>query len=93
MNYKKDLIAPDKQSLLEKLDGWTWNPMDDSWQEQYNGLHELAIANGNLNSLNLSKRMSEWISLQRKNYKKGILDEDKKISLEKIRGWSWNSIG
>jgi superfamily II DNA or RNA helicase len=91
-NYEKNLIAPDKQSLLEKLDGWTWNPIEDSWQEQYNRLHELAIANGHLNSLNLSKRMSGWISLQRKNHKKGILDEDKKISLEKIRGWSWNSI-
>lgn len=91
-NYMKNLLAGEKISLLESLDGWTWNPIDDSWQTQYEDLLRKIVANKSLNSLDLDKKLSGWVSHQRKNFKKGILDEGKKEMLEQIKGWAWNTI-
>jgi len=91
-NYSNNLIDRGRVSLLEKLDGWSWNPAEESWRTQYESLLKLSTTKESLNSLDLDTKLSEWVARQRMNFKKGILDERKKEMLERIRGWSWNSI-
>ncbi|MDP9675222.1 superfamily II DNA or RNA helicase [Paenibacillus jamilae] len=79
MNYKNGLLDKHKIKKLKSIN-FNWNPMDSKWDEMFecysNGEH--------------SKEVKTWTVLQRVNYKKGILDEDRIDKLNNI-GFVWDT--
>jgi superfamily II DNA or RNA helicase len=94
-NKKKDKLDEDRIEQLELIVGWEWELDLDAvwtnncsevkkWYNDHNGQKPLAVSKDNE-----EKRLGSWCTNQRKNKKKGKLDEDRIEQLEKIVGWEW----
>jgi hypothetical protein len=88
----KNRLESKKVKLLENLQGWTWNPLDDKWMRSFNELVKYVNINGTarppaqliFNGLTIGK----WASKQRQN--KNLLSIDRIKILENLPGWSWD---
>ncbi len=94
-DYKKDKLTKDKIELLESVPGWSWDPLEDQFQEVIQHLkdfigkvgHTLVPKNYKTeDGINLGS----WIGNKRTNYKKGKLSKEKIVLLESLPGWSWD---
>ena len=94
--YRKGKLPADRVEILENLDGWTWSPFDDEWQEFVRRLHEHFGATGTTrvkakyktpDGYKLGDRISRW----RGYYKKGKLSADRIAILESIGDWIWDA--
>ena len=85
-NYKNKKLSNEKINLLNKI-GFDWNPIENSWKENYD--HLISFKN-KFGSCNVPSRFSKnnqlrnWISTQRQNYKNKKLSQDKIKLLDKI---------
>jgi len=92
---KKISMERNRIFLLEKLNGWSWNPREDRWNEGYKNLINYINEFKNSNvptKYRTSKgyRLGSWVSKQRS--RKEILPIEKKELLETINDWAWDAI-
>jgi superfamily II DNA or RNA helicase len=89
---KKNQLSSEKISLLEQIDGWTWQKEDPFIQMQLDFEKWFEI-NKKIPSIiskdNIEKKFAVWFKNCRKNYKKNKLSDDKIRSLEQTKGWYW----
>jgi superfamily II DNA or RNA helicase len=95
--YRSGLLSPERIKALEgSHDSWTWDPIDESWSDNFQKLQEFIAANGHArpNSRDaMSKSLAIWIVHQRDNYKSQTLPKEREIALENSHPtWSWNPI-
>ena len=93
-NFNKGLLSSDRIQKLEKLQGWTWDPLGDSWNKYYELANQFSQEFGHAAvptkpTLYRGKRLAGWINSQRTDYNKGRLDRQKISQLEQITGWTW----
>lgn len=89
---KNTLKAEQKEKLKEL--GFVFDPNDQQWQNKYDELSKCLMENNldmtspakDLNKL-IPKSLSLWISGQRHQFKKGILDDDRKAKLLSLEGF------
>jgi hypothetical protein len=84
---------------LESLNGWIWGadtvkkaPL--SWDEMFDLIKEFIKRHDRLpKQLEKYKdiKLGGWVTQQRTTFKKGTIDEDRKIKLENTKGWAWVS--
>ncbi len=93
--YRRGKLSVDRQSALEQLPGWIWDPHEDKWQKGFKCLLEYVKRTGSTRVP--FKHISEdgyglgnWVSKQRKNYQRGKLNVDQQGSLEQLPGWTWD---
>lgn len=88
-------ISSDKKVMLENLKGWSWTPLDEKWENGYLILKKYVEEHGDClvpymfkssNGFNLWA----WKRNQREN-KESLLPE-RKLALEKLKGWRWSRI-
>jgi superfamily II DNA or RNA helicase len=94
--YGKGKLAPERQSQLEGLAGWTWQPHDDKWER---GLNQLLAYVGRKGHAQVSAlytykgfKLGGWVTRQRWARTKGRLDANRQSRLESIPGWTWEPI-
>lgn len=92
----ESLSAERKKALEESHESWTWDPIDESWNENFQILQQFILANGharpNSNDPNLLK-LGTWIAHQREYYKNQSLPMERVNALENSHPtWSWNPI-
>ena len=95
-NYRNNKLSTEKITMLEKLSGWIWDPLEFQWQEGYNKLKEYVNLYNKMplkedSDANV-KKLGSWMHKQRSNYKKGILSKEKVQMIENIQGWTWDQI-
>ncbi|MDP3333992.1 MAG: helicase associated domain-containing protein, partial [Methylococcaceae bacterium] len=91
---RKDKTDLEKQQQLESLPQWSWDILEDQWNEAFNWLKKYTEEEGHArvtkgleyNNFNLGT----WVSSQR--YTKDNLDLEKIKKLESLPKWSWNII-
>lgn len=92
-SYKKDKIDQEKIDLLEGLPGWSWNKLEDSWNQGYEYLKKFMEIHNHLkvpaNYVIDGYNLGTWISGQRYSYKKGKLSQDRINLLEQLSDWVW----
>jgi Helicase associated domain len=97
-NYKKKetCMTQERIEALEKTEGWKWEE-DDTWELTRQDWEQFYKENGKnprQESKNLEeKRLAQWQSAQRKNYKKKAqcMTPERIEALEKTEGWKWVS--
>jgi len=81
-----------RKSRLEALSGWTWGPVEDSWEVGFSHLYEYSLANSNCQVPARFKSSSgfslgSWVFTQLKNKDKML--PERRARLEALSGWIW----
>lgn len=84
--YFRNILDLQKAALLQQLEGWSWQPRDDSWMVQYRKLLAYAKENGHCRAPSKSE-LQRWSAKQRG---RKSLTQDQRQLLEKIEGWTWD---
>jgi hypothetical protein len=73
--FQKGTLEEDRRTRLAALPGWTWDPIEDAWQDlDHDGF-----------------RLGLWVANRRQDYRRGTLDEQRRRRLEALPGWAWSS--
>ena len=91
--FSNGLLEIERKELLESLPGWTWTPKNDSWEKWLELLRAFVKEHGHSSIprgyLNGTKDLGRWVTKQRSRYRKGVLEQERVVRLEKIPGWTW----
>lgn len=93
-NKFKNLLSQNQIDRFESLPGWSWDALTDQWEEGFEQLKSYIKQSGNAN---VSQRyithdfnLGSWVSTQRSNKLKNLLNQDRIERLEALPGWYWN---
>ncbi len=96
-NYAKDILERDRQRRLEDVSGWTWNSIDDQWDEGFEHLlryvleHQHARVAFDYNATD-QYALGKWVARQRAAYTKRTLNPERQRRLEEVPGWTWDPL-
>ena len=90
--YNKKQLSEERSSLLEKLPGWVWDSFASSWQENYQNLIEFTKENRHARPPLSHPILGNWVTVQRREYNANQLSEERASLLERLDGWSWNTL-
>ena len=95
-NYAKGTLGTDRERRLQELPGWAWNSRTERWDDGYGRLLSYVKRHGNAlvpasHSVDGFK-LGAWVVAQRVNYLKAILQDDRRLQLEELPGWTWKPI-
>ena len=85
-------LREDRIALMEAIPNWSWNPHDESWMTMMDHLVDYLKVNDSDIPAKLmykGKQLGTWVSKQRVAYKNGSLQEQRRLMLESISGWTW----
>jgi superfamily II DNA or RNA helicase len=91
----KDELDLDRRQRLEALDGWSWDPHSDQWEEGFSHLKQFSERESHCRVLQTYKtedgyRLGIWVNSQRTT--RDNMDPDRRQRLEALAGWSWDVI-
>jgi hypothetical protein len=90
----RDKLDLKKIQLLANLPRWSWNSLEDKWNEGFEYLKKYVEEHGHARAPLRFKyedfNLGEWISSQRR--KKDKLDLERIQLLEELPQWSWNPL-
>ena len=90
----KGTLGADRQHRLQALDGWTWDPMADKWEEGFSRLLQYVKHNGHARVPQSFKvdayPLGAWVSQQRVDRNRGTLDDHREDRLRQVPGWTWD---
>jgi superfamily II DNA or RNA helicase len=95
--YQWGTLEEERCRRLAALTGWTWNPIDDTWEDGLARLQSYAQREGHSR---VSKRhrdsdgflLGQWVSNRRGEYQRGTLEEERRRRLEILPGWTWTAL-
>lgn len=92
--YNKNQLPKAKIRLMEKLDNWSWSPLDKAWELGFQRLQAF-ISKNSINELRNSFvdetgfNLGMWVSTQRRRYQEKYMTDEQVKRLETIDGWIW----
>ena len=94
-NKKNKKLTPDQIKRLEALPGWSWDPIEDDWEEGFSYLEQFVEQEGHARVLKNYEtedgfNLGSWVSTQRITKKKNKLTQDRIDRLEALGGWVWS---
>lgn len=84
-----------QQGQMEKLQGWTWNILDEKWMLNVNAYTEFTKLNGHGNihrSFTASSGVKPYLWLQSCRRRRASLSAERLAQLERLPFWSWNQL-
>jgi hypothetical protein len=92
-NFSRGKLSAARIARLEALNGWTWDPHADDWEEGFQVLQRFAAEHGHARvpakTLVDGFRLGAWVNRQRSTFSKGRLSIERAGRLEKLSGWAW----
>ncbi len=97
--FRKGMLAPERVVELEAIKGWTWDPIEDAYQQWLAALKQYVTREGHANVPGTHKEtidgieynLGTWVSTRRKEFRKNKLAPERVVELEAIKGWGWSS--
>jgi hypothetical protein len=91
---KKGKMSPERKARLQALPGWTWDTIDQSWEEAFRRLQSFVNQNGTATVPERYRTESgfylgAWVFSQRN--KREIMSPQRKARLERLPGWVWKT--
>jgi hypothetical protein len=94
--YRSGRIPSDRIQRLEALPGWTWNLIEDRWNDSYillkGFISREGHANVSQNQIENGFNLGRWVSKQRAANKGGKLSGERVKLLEDLPGWAWDAL-
>lgn len=91
----RSTLSPERGTLLESLDGWSWDPFVDGWEKGYEHLLAFVAEHGHSRVPVSPKYVSadgfaltQWV--QKQKNKKNLLSDSQREKLENLPEWEWN---
>ena len=91
--YRSGKLSEDRADRLFKLEGWSWDPINDAWEDKYRELVDYVEQHGNAAVKRDGSPLGGWVKKQRDTYRRGKLSEDRFKRLDKLPGWVWDRRG
>lgn len=93
--YRKGTLSLERQTRLEAVGDWTWDPHSTDWEIGYAYLLEFSRTEGHSRVPDKYQNsdgfgLGEWALTQRKAMRKGELTHARKDRLEQIQDWTWD---
>jgi Helicase associated domain len=90
---KRDTMTDERRHRLERLEGWTWDPRTNLWEEGYGYLEAFCKSEGNCSVPDNYKtkdgfELGSWVRTQR--VKKDTITDERRHRRERLKGWSWD---
>lgn len=90
--YRINELDIERIKLLEKIDGWKWDllqELDEEWRKNLSMLEAYIDNNGVLPKTEQSF-LGRWVSVQRNSFKNNSLSQERCQLLEELNGWVWS---
>ena len=90
---KRDSLTKERIQKLENTKGWSWNPIEELWEEGLSKFQDYVIQNGHgrvprsyqaMDGYNLAA----WVGTQR--WKRDGMPVERRNRLENTAGWTWD---
>jgi superfamily II DNA or RNA helicase len=92
--YGQGRLSKDRAGRLEGLEGWSWDPFADAWEDGYARLASYVARVGDARIAKSHTEngypLGQWSHLQRTHYADDQLSADRAQRLEALSGWVWN---
>ena len=89
------ILEADRESRLEALPGWIWDPLANQWEEGFSQLQQFIKHHGHSRVPHAHTvdgfPLGHWVQNQRISYAKGVLEADRLDRLESLPGWAWDA--
>ena len=82
-------LPEERMRLLDRI-GFTWNQLEEDWQESYQLLKDFVEKNGHAMVPQQHPRLGRWVAVQRRTKIKGTLSEERIRLLHEV-GFIWNT--
>jgi hypothetical protein len=92
--YFLKTITDQQVQLLERLKKWSWNPIEDDWQESFAQLKTFTDKSPGRSPQRHNPgedELSQWVGVQRSAFKAGKITTQRIKLLESIPGWLWEA--
>lgn len=93
---RQGALENDRVERLERLPGWSWDPVAELWEEGYRRLAEFVERNGHScvpNEYTVDGYdLGNWVNIQRGlHLRGGRLDPERVRRLQELPGWTWDA--
>lgn len=93
--YKGGRLSARRVMLLEATRGWRWDVRASPWEDMFLELQRFVAREGHalvpLSQVEGTVRLGGWVSMQRRQRRRGELSDDRSARLEALPGWTWNA--
>jgi superfamily II DNA or RNA helicase len=94
-SYRRRRLTPERRTMLEATSGWIWDPSQAAWEEAFGHLRHFLDREGHPNVPQAHREggypLGQWVSGQRRSYKRGSLESSRQARLEALPGWTWDA--
>jgi superfamily II DNA or RNA helicase len=96
VSHNDRTLDPEREARLESLEGWTWDPRADLWEEGFRYLLAYVEANGTAlvpaaYKTDCGYRLGAWVNTQRTKKANNSLAVERRRRLECVPGWAWKA--
>jgi hypothetical protein len=93
--YQQERLATRRISQLEALPGWTWDPLEQDFLNDFAILQDYVKRYGTSRvpssyQLPDGRMYGKWVAGQRKAGRDGLLPAHRRVALESLPGWTWD---
>ncbi|CDM77196.1 DEAD/DEAH box helicase [Mycobacterium marinum] len=86
-------LDADRESRLEAIPGWTWDPAVDQWEDGFSRLVDYVEIHGHARVPRSCAvdgfKLGQWVVTRRVKHLKDSMDADRARRLNELPGWTW----
>ncbi|MCP4607001.1 MAG: hypothetical protein GY847_41895 [Proteobacteria bacterium] len=94
--HRKSTMPSERRNALEALPGWSWGPIEESWQKGFESLLRYVEREGHARvptkHVEDGFKLGVWVSVQRTRKRQKKMSRQRYFVLNGIEGWSWNAL-
>lgn len=95
--FRAGILSEEKKKTLESTHStWSWDPIEEDWNEYFEELESYVQKHGNARPASTNEatsRLGNWVINQRENYIAHRLSKERIDALEGVHSsWSWNPL-
>lgn len=93
--YRYGNLQRERKEAFEQLEGWTWEPREAVWLENFQNLCMYVARNGHTSvpmdyNTEDGSKLGVWVHSQRIAYRDGRLSKERQQALEQLPSWRWD---